>query len=376
VVNVSPSERTDGADSEVETDGGNVAPADLFTKTSEEVSLTRRERFERWFDAYLYAPLAVAWEDSRTRLGALIVIMFLLQGTVGVFIVDPPQTLEYQPYLKPFHADWLTFGVELFGVSLPFLPNLQAPLGTDIAGKSLFEMLVHATPAMLKMIAAGAVFSVVVAVLIGTLSGYKGGRIDQVLMSFTDVILTIPGLALILVIAAVFPPKDPYLVGIILGIDNWPGLARTIRSQVLSIREESFVEADRTMGLRTSVILRKDFMSQLMPYISINFANASRRIIFESVALYFLGILPFTSQNWGVIMNLAFNQANLSNLDQIHWLLMPMIEIGLMACGLILFSQGLDRVFNVRLRARHAKKSGGDEDEEAEPEPETTSPPA
>jgi peptide/nickel transport system permease protein len=97
-----------------------------------------------------------------------------------------------------------------------------------------------------------------------------------------------------------------------------------------------------------------------MPYISINFANSSRRIIFESVALYFLGVLPFTTQNWGVMMNSAYNQSNLTNLQQLHWLLLPMLEIAFLSLGLILFAQGLDRVFNVRLRARHEAKAEDD----------------
>jgi peptide/nickel transport system permease protein len=307
----------------------------------------------------------VAWEDTRTRIGSIVLALFVLQGTVGVLLVQEPVSLRYDRYLTPFHDGWLTFGDTIAGVSIPFWPVMHAPLGTERAGKSLLGLLVHATPAMMKMIAAGALFSVILATLVGTLAGYKGGRVDGVLMTITDVILTIPGLALILVIAAVFPPKSPYLVGLILGIDNWPKLARTIRSQVLSIREEAFVEADRIMGLSNWHVLRKDFISQLMPYISINFANSSRRIIFESVALYFLGVLPFTTQNWGVMMNAAYNQSNLTNLQQIHWLLLPMLQIAFLSLGLILFAQGLDRVFNVRLRARHEAKG---EDEETESE--------
>jgi peptide/nickel transport system permease protein len=349
------------------TDGGADAldPTELFTRTAEVEAPTRRERFDRWFDSYVRAPGAVAWEDTRTRVGSIILALFVLQGTIGVMLVQKPVSLRYDRYLTPFHEGWLTFGDTIAGVTIPFWPVLHAPLGTERAGKSLLGLLVHATPAMMKMIAAGALFSVILATLVGTLAGYKGGRVDGFLMTITDVVLTIPGLALILVIAAVFPPKSPYLVGLILGIDNWPKLARTIRSQVLSIREEAFVEADRIMGLSNWHVLRKDFISQLMPYISINFANSSRRIIFESVALYFLGVLPFTTQNWGVMMNSAYNQSNLTNLQQLHWLLLPMLQIAFLSLGLILFAQGLDRVFNVRLRARHEAK-GEDEGTESE----------
>lgn len=353
---------------ETETDGGRTDNTELFTKTADVSSATVTERILRKFDVYVYAPVAAGWSDWRMRIGALILLYFVVQGTVGVMIVGQPQSLEHQVFLTPFHDGWLTFeSVHVFGMSLPLLPKLTAPLGTTISGKSVAEQLVHATPPMLKMILSGALLSVAVGTLIGVLSGYKGGVLDEVLMSVTDIALTIPGLALVLVLAAIFQPKDPYIIGIILGIDNWPGLARTIRSQVLSIREESFVEVDRVMDISTWAILRKDFISQLMPYISINFANSSRRIIFESVALYFIGVLPFNTANWGVMMNLAFKKANLTNIDQLHWLVAPMLMIMLMSCGLILFAQGLDRVFNVRLRARHAKRVGGEEDPEPNP---------
>jgi len=178
-------------------------------------------------------------------------------------------------------------------------------------------------------------------------------------------VLTIPGLALVIVLASFWVPSSPYAVGIILGIDNWPGLSRTVRSQVLSIREESYTEASRAMGLHKLTILRKDVVTNLMPYILINLASSARRIIFESVALYYLGILPFTSENWGVMLNQAYQNMDLYDPSQYHWILVPMITIVLISLGFILFAQGLDRVFNVRLRARHEKTvEAGDEVEQ------------
>jgi len=229
----------------------------------------------------------------------------------------------------------------------------------------MLGQLVHATPAMLKMVAAGALLSVLVGTLIGLLSGYQGGTIDYVLMLITDTVLVIPALVLIIVISAVWAPRDPVLVGILLGIDNWPNLSRNIRSQVLSIREEDYTEASRAMGLSRSTILRKDMFSNMAPYILINLANGSRRIIFESVGLYFLGILPFTTLNWGVMMNQAYQAANVTDLGKVHWLYLPMLMIIFISLGFLLFAQGTDRLFNVRLRAKHAK-TGEDDGEESE----------
>lgn len=328
---------------EVETDGGSPIDRDIFTRTADVKEPSAVERFVRAVDAYVYAPLAVAAEDVRTLIGGTIVLGFVLTATVGVMVVSPPKVMEGPLFLPPFQ-DW------------------RFPLGTGGLGKDLFAQIIHSAPAMLKIILAGALFSIVVGTLIGTVAGYKGGTLDRVLMSFTDVVLTIPGLALVIVLASIYPPENPYLVGLILGIDNWPRLSRTIRSQVLSIREEAFTEASRIMGLSQARILRQDVISNLMPYISINFANSSRRIIFESVALYFLGILPFTTLNWGVMLNEAYENISFTNPDRLYVILVPMVVIIIISLGFMLLAQGLDRVFNVRLRARHAKTTGGDEE--------------
>jgi peptide/nickel transport system permease protein len=214
-------------------------------------------------------------------------------------------------------------------------------------------LLIYGSVPIFKMIISGAVFAAFLGTFIGVFAGYKGGRIDGVLMTITDVVLTVPGTALIVVLAAVWRPENAWVVGIILGIDNWPGLARTVRSQVLSFREESVVEAHRALGLSTRTILRRDMISPLMPYISINFAGGARGIIFESVGLYFIGILPYTNENWGVILNSSYDNISVTNPNTFYYLFEPMLIISGLTFGLILFAQGLDQVFNVRLQARH-----------------------
>jgi len=330
-----------------ETDGGRAGTEELFGHGDDDiVPSTRRKRWYRALDLYVYAPLAVAWSDWRMRIGTAILLFYILMGTVGVMIVPEPQISEGPQYVSWFNT-------------------MEYPLGTDGLGQDLLELVVHATPAMLKMIIAGAIVASGTAVVIGTVSGYKGGTIDRVLMSLTDVVLTIPGLPLIILIAAIWEPRDPFIVGIILAIDNWPGLARSLRSQVLAIRESSYIEAERAMGVSTPNIVGRDVISQLMPYIMIHAAGAARGVIFESVALYFLGILPFSTFNWGVMMNTAWQHggALVDPARAGHWLYVPMFAIMLISFGLILFAQGMDRVFNPRLRARHAKTLEASEDE-------------
>jgi peptide/nickel transport system permease protein len=203
-------------------------------------------------------------------------------------------------------------------------------------------------------------------VFIGTYAGFKGGNADKILMVFTDIFLTIPGLPLVIVLVSLFNPQSPLVIGILLAINNWPGLARTIRSQVLTIREESYVEASRATGMRTRTILGRDIIPQLMPYISINYMNATRGIIAESVGLYFIGLLPYSSLNWGVLLNQAYGIGLLSNPGNWYRLIIPLITIVGFSLGLILLAQALDRIFNPRVRARHSETTPDTEDEEIE----------
>lgn len=318
----------------------NVDLEELFETDVEHEPTPMSERIGRTIDLYVMAPARVAVTDWRAVVGTLIILGFLFAGTVGVAVVDKPSSGDAPVLVQPFQ-------------------NPNYILGTDTFGQPIGAQLIHATPAMFKMIFAGAIVSVGLAAIVGVVSGFlRGSIVDTILMSVTDIVITIPGLPLVIVLMAIFAPRDPYIVGVLLGLDNWPGLARTVRSQVLSIREESYVEASRIMGLPLGTILRRDLLGQLMPYITVHAALAARRIIFESVGLYFLGILPFTTFNWGVLMNLAYKGGALNRPDMLHWLVFPMATVFLMSFGLVLFSQGMDSVFNVRLRARHASTTG------------------
>jgi len=302
---------------------------------SEEVTQrTTKERFVRSIRRSLINPLKIVLSDSRGVVGLGIIVLYVLMGTVGVHVVREPSANQ---------ADQL----------VPAFKTLALPLGSDGLGQDLLSLMVHATPSMLQMIIAGGLFATIMAVVLGTTAGFKGGTIDAVMMSFTDIAMTIPGLPLMIVLAGIFEPTNPYLVGFLLAINAWAGLARAIRSQVLPLRTASYVEASRSMGISTARIIRRDILPNIMPFVLISFMNSSRQIIYNSVALYFLGILPFTVLNWGVVINLAYEQGALSASSTWHWILVPIATIVLLSLGTILFAQSTDRIFNPRVRAKH-----------------------
>jgi len=314
---------------------------------------SRFGEYWRDLDEFVLAPMRVLLNDWRGRIGLAIVLTYLLMGTLGVVVLEPPHSSIEDAMLQPFQ-DW------------------RYPLGTDLSGQGMFTLVVYATVPILKMVSAGAVFAILMGAVVGMVAGYKGGTVDTVLMMLTDILLTLPGLPLVILLAFLFEPRSPYLIGLILAINNWTGLARAIRSQMLTLRDENYVEASRLLGISTPRIIYKDIAPNLMPYIAVNFMQASRRIIFESVALYFLGILPFSQPNWGVIMNLAYQQGTIYSLSGAHWMLVPMFTIVLFSLGLIFLAQGADQVFNPRVRARHAKTVPTESEDEEVAESGTT----
>ena len=344
-------ERTD----DVRTDGG------MF-ETSQITEVTRKQRAKEWFSESIAEPTRIAWADWRTKIGISIIALFLLMGLVAwvssstwwllerIVLVEQPISGQGTPRLQPFE-------------------NMDHPLGTDMNGRDMISGVVHATPTMIQMILAGAVFTIIVATLVGTVAGYKGGRTETVLMTLSDIAMTIPGLPLVIVLVVLIEPESPVLIGIIITTNVWAGIARTIHSQVLSLRENSYVEASRTMGMSTGSIIQKDILPNLMPYILVNFVYSSRRVIYDSVALYFLGFLSFRGvENWGVMMNLAYENASaLLNPNATYMLLVPMTPIVVLSFGLMLFAQGTDRLFNPRVRTRHEGETRSETEDEADP---------
>ncbi|WP_255171510.1 ABC transporter permease [Natrononativus amylolyticus] len=302
---------------------------------------TRKERWFRTIDRTILAPARIILSDWRGKVGVTLLIVYLFMGLAGPYLIAPPETDTAHTLVGPFEM-W------------------QYPLGTDSSGRSVLADVVHATPPMLKMVFAGGVFAVTVGSIVGMVAGYKGGRTDQALMVVTDTLMAIPGLPLVIVLAFLFEPRNPYVVGIILAIPAWSVLARSIRSQMLPLRSVEYVEANRLMGISTWKIILKDVAPNLMPYILVSFVAASRGIVFDSVALYFLGVLPTSDPNWGVTMDTAYSSGGaLYSWGAAHWLLAPMLAVVLLSLGLILVSQAADKLFNPRIRARHQKTTKG-----------------
>ncbi|MFI6481881.1 ABC transporter permease [Nonomuraea sp. NPDC050663] len=242
--------------------------------------------------------------------------------------------------------------------NLPYDPNAKyAPIswehwfGTDGQGKDVWAQLVIGSRYVLLSALVTGVITVVVGAGLGLFSGFKRGRWDTVLMRLTDMKLTIPGLPLLLVLSTVWSFGSAIEMGLVLGLLGWGGVARAVRSQTLSLRERGFIEAARGLGLSTTHIVGKELLPTMAPYIAMNMLVAVTGAVYAQVGLFFLGVLPYEADNWGVMLNLAvFGGGAMTTTAALPYLLAPLLAILLLTLGIVLVVDAMDEIFNPRLR--------------------------
>jgi len=194
------------------------------------------------------------------------------------------------------------------------------------------------------------IISTTIAVVLGSLSALAGGGVDGLIMALADIVLTIPQFPLLAVLAGLVKFNNVTLLAVILGVLSWPALTRAIRAQVLSLREREFVEAARALDLGTKHIILKEILPNMMSYIAINLIFAMTAAIYAQVGLVFLGLVPFSGHNWGVMLSLAWTRGAIFFKDSLWYIMSPVAAIALFQLSLISFTRLLEEIFNPRLR--------------------------
>ena len=231
-------------------------------------------------------------------------------------------------------------------------PSVQNLLGTDAFGHSVLSDLVVGTRAIMEVGVAAAIMTVAIGVFVGLASGYLSGLADAVIMRVVDVFITVPGLPLILVIAALIHSSSPIVLAAILSIQSWAGLARAVRSMALSLRTSDFIEVARGQSLPLHHMIGRQLLPNVGPYVAIHFLTAVTGAIYAEVGLFLLGIAPITGTNWGIMMSIANSQGALYSMRSALYVASPMVAIVILQFGFVLFSRAMDELFNPRMRIR------------------------
>jgi len=232
-------------------------------------------------------------------------------------------------------------------------PSARHWLGTDFAGSDVLQEIVIGARYVLETAALSALFTAVIGTAVGLVAGYHRGPADSALMRLTDFVLTIPGLPLLIVLSTIWSFGQPYEMAIALGVTGWGGVARAVRSQTLSLRERGFLEAARGLGLSSRHVIVRELLPNLAPFVAMNMLLAVIAFMGAEVALFFLGVVPFSSSNWGVMLNQAvFSGGAMDSPAALSYLLAPLVCILLITIGIVLFLDAVDELFNPRLRER------------------------
>ncbi len=222
-------------------------------------------------------------------------------------------------------------------------------LGTDAQGRDIWSQLVYGSRVALLVGFAAAFFSITIGVVIGLVSGYFGKAIDSVLMRLADVILVLPFLPLVIILAAVLGPSVWNIVWAITLV-GWPGVARTIRAETLSLKERPYIDAARITGASHSRIMFRHIAPNVMPLAFLFATFSVSGAILTEAALSYIGLGDPTSMSWGMMLHTI--QTSGAQLTAWWWLLPPGVAITLICLGFFMIGRAFDEIVNPRLRKR------------------------
>ena len=226
------------------------------------------------------------YSRSRPAVAGLIVLIIL--GLVAVFA---DQVTLQNPY--QLHPDQ---------VLLP--PTLQHIFGTDDLGRDVLGLVIFGSRVSLAVGLFSVLISASIGIAIGSLAGYYGGKIDDVLMRITDTLLVIPSFFLILIVIAFFGSSIWNII-MIIGLTSWPGTARLLRAQFLSLKNQEFVEAARAVGAGDWRIISAHIIPNGIYPVIVNASLQVAAAILLEAGLSFLGLGDPTQPSWGQMLTLA-----------------------------------------------------------------------
>jgi peptide/nickel transport system permease protein len=238
-------------------------------------------------------------------------------------------------------------------VNVVIFGNSFGWLGTDNLARDIFTQLIVGTRISFIIGIVSAVVSVVLGLIIGLIAGYMGGAVDEVIMRFTDMLLVIPTLPLLLVLIFVLGQTMLNII-LVVGVLGWMGFARTVRASVLSLKERSFIEAVRALGGGRFYIIRKHIIPNVFPLIYVTLAMSVPSAIVSEAALSWLGLGPTDVMSWGRILHEFEVSGNvaLNAFAYWYWTIPPGLCIALLSLAFVLIGYALDEILNPRLRER------------------------
>jgi len=230
-------------------------------------------------------------------------------------------------------------------------PSSEHWLGTDSGGREILAVLVVGTPQTLRMGLLAGFLGVAIGVLLGAVAAFFRRMTDRVISGVTDTMLTIPPLAVLLVIAVTVHSLSVELMALIIAALSWMNPARTIRAQVLSLRELPYIHMARLSGASDLRILVQEILPNLLPLTFANFVGATSGAVLAGIGLEVLGLGPQDTPTLGMTIYWALLYAAFSR-GMWWWWAPPIAVLIILFVGLFIISDALDEFANPRLGRR------------------------
>ncbi|UNC93919.1 ABC transporter permease [Candidatus Contubernalis alkaliaceticus] len=235
-------------------------------------------------------------------------------------------------------------------------PALSPPrgvhlLGTDDLGVDLWAQICYGARVSLLIGFGAAFLAALGGGLIGIIAGYLGGWMDKVIMRLIDVMIVLPDFPLMIVLAAFLGPSLLNII-LVLALFSWVFPARIVRSQVLMLKEHSYIKSAETYGAGAWYLMRKHFFPEVFPLLAVNMIRLTGRAIVSEAGLSFLGLGDPTSKSWGLIINHATSFRGIYYTEFWKWwLLYPWLALTIIVISLAFISRELERIVDPRIRS-------------------------
>lgn len=274
-------------------------------------------------------------------------------AVLGAFIVGATIIIAvFAPFIAPYPKD------ELFFYFMYGYPSREHPFGLDLQGHDMLTWIIFGARTALIVSFLSTIIRAIIGITVGSIAGYYGGRIDELLMRITDAFLITPSFLIIMILikmTIIMIPRSPLanidglimiIISVAIGILGWPAISRVIRGEFMRIRELEFIEAAKCLGQsERNIIFRHVFPNALPPIIVVLSMNMASAILQES-ALSFLGLGDPSVISWGWMLSMAQFSMPAGWWEALY----PGLSLFFIVLGFNILGDGLNEALNPRLR--------------------------
>lgn len=236
-------------------------------------------------------------------------------------------------------------------------PSAQYWLGTDNFGRDVFTQLMYGTRTSLYVGLVAGLVATLIGVAVGALAGYRGGWLDELLMGFTNVIITIPSIVILILVSVSLQTRTATIMGLVIGLTSWPWTARAVRAQTSSLKSREHIDVARLSGVSTVRMILFEILPFMFSYIFMAFILQFSSGILSEATLSMLGLGPFQTVSLGVMLQWALLWESV-RVGAWWAFLPPVFFLTITSFSLMSINASMDELFNPRARDRSARSGG------------------